>query len=483
MKITFINPTLGGDYSALDIAITTLATIINKKSNHHAKILDFTFHRRTWKEKLKKHILEFKPQIIGFSTNTLYFKYILQISYEIKKIDPHIKIIIGGYYATTEPNIIKEYRIFDYLFKGDADKTILEFLDKFENKKDLSKIAGISYIDEKGELISNSGIFFENLDELPFLDWDLWEDLDKYFYFLGMLYFIGSRGCIYNCSFCEAREFANAVDPKKYYRIMSPKRFAEELAYQWKKYENKGLRLINIFDQIPTLDEKWLEEFSTHYKKIANVEKHKYTMFSRVDHLTEKKIKLLKESGCNMLRIGIEHGNEEIRNKFLRKGISDKKIEEVISILKRNKLKITAYYILGVPGETKESILETIRLAKKINAERSAFFIFKPLTKESYELIKKTNSKINQNKINLADNITFKAILRSKELSTLEIELFQIYAYLNTFFPRFLETIKRKPSYYFFELAEYILTGMKYGLSLDYLLTYYHIYGYDNIFY
>ncbi|MEM2115671.1 MAG: radical SAM protein [Candidatus Woesearchaeota archaeon] len=482
MRITFINPTLGGDYSALDIAITTLATIINKKSHHLARILDFTFHKRTWREKLKKHIHEFKPNIIGFSTNSLYFKYIIKISEEIKKLNPNIKIIIGGYYATTNPQIIRN-SLFDYLFVGDADETIVEFLNKLEKKKELRNIRGLWYYEEDGTLIHNAGYFYENLDDLPYLDWDLWEDLDKYFYFLGMLYFIGSRGCIYNCSFCEAREFANAVDPKRYYRKMSPKRFAEELAYQWKKYENRGLRLIQVFDQIPTLEENWIIEFCEHYKKIANINKHKYSMFSRADNLNEKKIKLLKEAGCNMLRIGFEHGDEEIRNKILRKGLSDEKIEEVSTLLKKYRMKSTSYYILGVPGETKKSILKTIKLAKKINSERSAFFIFKPLTNESVKIIEKTGSKMVLNRLNKADNITFKAILKSNDLSAWEIDFFQIYAYLLTFLPRLTKTIKRKPIRYWIELITYLMKGITYGLSLNYLVTYYHIYGYDNIFY
>ncbi|MBC8495790.1 hypothetical protein H8D36_06560, partial [archaeon] len=83
MKIQFINALLGGDFSALDISITQLATVLNKSENHSAKILDMTFHTKHWKKHLHLSMKRFKPDIIGISTNTLYMQYVKLISKEI----------------------------------------------------------------------------------------------------------------------------------------------------------------------------------------------------------------------------------------------------------------------------------------------------------------------------------------------------------------------------------------------------------------
>ena len=482
MRVTFINPVLGGDYSALDIAITTLATIINERSHHKAKILDFTFHRRNWKEKLLKHLKHFKPHVVGFSTNRLYLNYIIQISKEIKKFNPKIKIVYGGYHASVEPLKTVKIKEVDYVFTGDVEDTIVEFLDRLESGRDLSKLKGLWYFDGN-KLIHNPGAFFNDLDSLPFLDWDLWEDLDLYLYFLGMLYFIGTRGCVYNCVFCEAKEMRKKVNGN-YYRVMSPKRFAQEMAYYWRKYKHRGLRLIQVFDQIPTMDYYWLKDLAYYYKKyVGNPKKHPFSFFSRIDHLDERKIKLLSEMGCNMVRVGVEAGDEKIRNEILQKNLPDKKLYEVFRLLKKYDIKTTAYYILGVPGETKETITETIKVAKKLKADRSAFFIFKPFTPESLELAIQYGGRIITSKANKADNITFDAVISYPNLSTRDIEKYQILAYAETFLPRSWKIIKKHKHKYFLWLLTYLINGIRYGLDLNYLITYFHIYGYDIIYY
>ena len=476
MKITFINPVIGGDYSALDIAITTLATIL-EKSRHKVKILDFTFHRRNWKSLLRKHISEFKPDIVGFSVNDLYLGHIKKISTEIKKINPKIKIIYGGYTASTKPFMLVKYPFVDFVFHGDADDKIVPLLDAIEKGKDLEHFPGLWFM-KGNKLIKNLGSFFNDLDSLPYLDWDLWEDLDKYLYFLGMIYFEGSRGCIYNCSFCEAKDMRDNV-PGKYYRVMSAKRFAHELAYQWKKYEKRGLRLMQIFDQIPTLSLEWVKEFTEEYKKIIDPKTHPYSMFSRVDNLSEEKIKLLANAGCNRLRIGIESGDEYIRNEVMRKSLTDKKIKEVVPLLKKYGINITAYYILGSPGETKETMQKTLNVAKWVDASTSAFFIFKPFTFESQVLIKKYGGKVLVKRN--ADNITFDAVVSYPDLSTRDIVNAQLFAYSRAVFKRIKLMWKRDGFMYIPHLISYITKGLAYGLDIKYLLPYFHIYSYNYI--
>jgi magnesium-protoporphyrin IX monomethyl ester (oxidative) cyclase len=191
---------------------------------------------------------------------------------------------------------------------------------------------------------------------------------------------------------------------------------------------------------------------------------------------------MLAESGCNMVRMGIESGDEFIRNKVMKKQLDDKKIWQVVRLLKKYKIKMTAYYILGAPNETKKSIQKTLSMAKKIDGERTAYFIFKPLTKESIELIKKYGGKINQRKSEKADNLTFDAVLDNKELSAAQIERYQIKAYLSTFPRRLWKLIKKDKLRYFSNLIKYLWRGKKHGLDFKYLISYFHIYGYNNIY-
>ena len=102
MRVSFINSLLGGDFSALDIAITALATYVNERSHHQASIIDLTFHRRNWKEALKKGIEKNKPDVIAISSNTMYMKYVTTIMKEIK-LKYNLPIILGGHHASIYP--------------------------------------------------------------------------------------------------------------------------------------------------------------------------------------------------------------------------------------------------------------------------------------------------------------------------------------------------------------------------------------------
>lgn len=483
MRIQFINALLGGDFSALDIAITCLATYINEKSGHKASILDMTFHTRHWKKHLHTNIKRFKPDIIAMSSNTMYMKYVKAIAEEIKT-HYDIPIIVGGYHASQYPQETIEIPQIDAVFIGDGEYALKEFLDRYEAKKSLKCIPGVWYKEGKGKsriVIKNTGgAFIEKLDNFPTPNWNLWEDLDKYFYYLGMLYIIGSRGCPYRCTYCDAHGISKAVSGR-YYRIRNPILYAREVAYQWKKYEKRGMRLAQLFDQVFTFDYDWIKKFCEEYRKLVDVKKYRFSAFSRIDNLDKKKIEILGRSGCALLRVGIEAGDPFIRNEVYKKHISNEQIYEVFRLCKKNGIGFTAFYMLGGPGESKKTINTTIRLAEKLNANRSAFFIFKPFTKEGVRQIKQYGGSVDEALWAAADNITFDAVVRLKDVSPWRVELLQKKAYFFTFGRRLLWMLKKDNIRYFTRFVSYMSKGIKDGLDYHYLLPYFHIYGYDYV--
>ncbi len=480
MRIQFINPLLGGDYSSLDIAITQLATFLNETTEHQASITDLTFHRRNWQEHVTKNIRKFKPDIIGMSCNTMYMQYVKRIAKFVKeKFD--LPVVLGGYHTSIKPMDTLKIPEVKAICIGDGEFALAKFLDNFEKSKSLKGIQGI-WAKENGMIIRNKrGCFIKDISQFPVPNWDLWEDLGKYFYFLGMLYMIGSRGCPYRCTYCDAHPLSQAVDGH-YYRIYDPKKYANEIIFQWDKYGGKkGMRLAQLFDQVPTLNEKWLKSFCDEYRQNGRPDENKFSMFSRIDNLNEEKIKMLSKSGCAILRMGIESGNDFVRNEVYKKNISKEKIKKVFNLCKQNGVGITGYYMLGGPSETKNTVNETIRLARELNANRSAFFIFKPFTKTGEELIKKYGGKIDQNRWKKADNITYDAVVRLKDLSPKQVELFQKKAYFFTLGKRILRMMGQHPGGYFTGLTDYVTKGLKYGLDIKYLLPYYHIYARDYV--
>ena len=477
MKFQFINALLGGDFSAMDIGITQLATVLNHSGKHKSSILDLTFHTKHWKKHLHRNIKRFKPDMIGMSCNTLYMQYVKRIASEIKE-HYDIPIVVGGYHASIHPKETIEISDIDFLIVGDAEYSILKLLDAYEKGRGYDKIKGLWY--KKKEVVkgNNQGCFIKNLDELPVPDWNLWRDLKKYFYYLGMLYVIGSRGCPYRCTYCDAVGMAKAAKGP-YYRMRDPVGYAKEIALQWEKYEKKGMRLAQIYDQVFTFSPKWVKQFSKAYREHTDVEKHGYSTFARIDNLDKERLVELGKSGCNLLRIGIEAGSPYIRNKIYKKNITNAQIKKIFKIAKENGIDFTAFYMLGGPAETRKSINDTINLARKLKSARSAFFVYKPFTEEGMNQIAQYGGVVDQQRWEKADNITFDAVVKLKDIGPKGIEWMQKKAYFQTFGPRLLHMLATDKHRYFTRFTTYMSRGLKDGLDYHYLLPYFHIYGYD----
>ncbi|MCX5696749.1 MAG: radical SAM protein [Candidatus Omnitrophica bacterium] len=463
----------------MDIGITSLATYLNERTDHKAGIIDLTFHRKSWKEELRKEIGEKKPDIIGISCNTMYMQYVKAIMAEVKS-NYRLPVILGGHHVSIYPGETIALPEVDAVCIGDGEDALCEFLDRLSAGKSISGIAGI-WAKEDRKIIKNAvGCFRQNIDDLPIPNWDLWKDLDKYFYHLGMLYIIGSRGCPYKCTFCDAHGIAEVVRGR-YFRNRDPVKYAQEIGYQWEKYKNRDLRLFQLFDPVFTMSHDWVAAFCDEYRRQGLHKKIKFSVFSRIDHLDAQKIKILAQSGCGIVRVGVEAGDEFIRQEIYQKRVSDEDIRKIFRLLHDARICITAYYILGGPSESPGTLQKTIDLALELDAGRSAFFIYKPLTKEGVKQVYDLGGWIDGYRWGKADNITFDAVINNKELTPKQVEWYQFKAYFFTFVRRLLRILKRQKLRYLIYLIVYLYRGFKYGLSLPYMVIYYHIYGYDNI--
>lgn len=482
MKIQFINPILCGDYSALDISICNIATYLNKRTKHDATICDLTFHRKKWQQHIHHSIIKDKPDMIGISSNTLYMTHIKKIIKFVKE-KYNLPIILGGYHASIRSEQTFSLPEVDAICIGDGEYALTKYLNCFEKNKTVHGIEGI-WAKYNGKIIRNKpGNFIKDIDSLPIPDWSLWKDLKKYFYFLGMGYFIGTRGCPYKCTNCDAYPISHHVNGQ-YYRIRDPKKYVQEIFNLWNKFGKKnGMRLAQLFDQVFTLDYKWVKKFCDEYITLGLSKELPFSIFARFDNLNKDKMKLLSKANCKILRVGVESGNEFIRNKIHCKGVSNKEIYNIINLGEKYNMGFTIYFMLGGPAETKKTIEESITMGKGFQKQkrRIAFFIYKPFTKESVKLIQRYGGKIDEKRWSKADNITFDAVVQLKDVSLREIESYQKKAYLLTFGKRWLQLVKEEKINYFSQLFQYISKGLSDGLDIKYLLPYFHIYGYDNI--
>jgi hypothetical protein len=136
---------------------------------------------------------------------------------------------------------------------------------------------------------------------------------------------------------------------------------------------------------------------------------------------------------------------------------------------------------LGGPAETRATVERTISFARELDAERSAFFIYKPFTKEGLQQVAEHGGWVDGVRWDRVDNITFDAVVYTKDLTPTQVEWYQRKAYFFTFGRRLLRMLRRQKLAYLSRLIIYMFRGLKAGLSYSYLMIYYHIYGYDNV--
>ena len=172
-----------------------------------------------------------------------------------------------------------------------------------------------------------------------------------------------SLGCPYNCAFCTAGAYG--------YRVREVDNVIEELIYLAKL----GIKEILFQDPTFTINKRRVIELCK--KIIDNGLNFTWSCNADIKSMDEEKIYWMKKAGCHTVSIGIESGDDSILKKYS-KMITVEQIKKVINLLNKYKIRILGYFIIGLPGETKESILKTIKLAKSLKIDIASFSIATP---------------------------------------------------------------------------------------------------------
>lgn len=328
-------------HAQIPLGICYIASYLRKKSRHIVKIFDESIED----ENLSKIVGDFNPEIIGVSFTAISAKSAYKIAKKYKK---QITLVAGGPYATFCAKEVLNQG-FDFVVYGEGEKTFLQLINKLKKKRSLKFQKGIFY-KNKNKIIKNPPQpLIKNLDSLPFPARDL-APMDKYENFGTIM---TSRGCPFNCLFCNSRKFW-----QQKYRSRSVGNIYKELRLLVKKY-NK--RYIFFGDDTFTLDKiKIINLCKLLIRKKLNF---KWTALSRADMISKEKISWMKKAGCDTLLIGVESGSEKIL-KTINKNTSLKQIEEAINLCKRYNLRCRASFIIGLPGDYSEQ-LKSIKLMEK----------------------------------------------------------------------------------------------------------------------
>lgn len=291
-------------------------------------------------------------------------------------------IAIGSHVTALPEEFLKKYPEIDYIIIGEAEESLRELIDTVESGGSLDNILGIGFKKENNSIcITRKRPQIENLDTLPYPRHDLLP-LDKYqLPFIGnkFTFVMTSRGCPFNCIFCRS-----PVMWGKKVRKRSPENIIGEL----KELKKIGVNNIIFHSDTFTLDKKWTLELC---QKIIDEKLNiRWIANSRANSVDREILSLMKKAGCWMIAYGFESASQEILDRA-KKEITIEQIRNAAKWTDEEKIKIWGYFIIGLPGETTETINQTISLAKELPLYIANFAIGSPYPGTEFFQIAKAN--------------------------------------------------------------------------------------------
>ena len=479
MKILFANPTLANECDALHLGLASCATYLNSKTQHQAQVIDFVYHRDDWKGHLARRFSRFDPDAVAITTTTPYVPLVKKLADEFRKLR-QVPVILGGPHATIEFEEMLEKGIADFIIRGEAEHALSDFLDHYESGGNYSKIDGLAY--KQGDKIVNNDLAhpIEDMNALPALDWDIWEDIDSHLYFFHTIPVMGSRGCPYRCAICSTPWISRNTGNKNS-RHIDPDLLCDHLENYRNKYTPRGMGLFFFYDLNFLINEEWVEGFAREYIN-KGLDSVPFSIFSRADHVNAENARLLKKSGCNMVRLGIESGNDFMRNEIYHKDITRKAILESVSHLKDAEISCQAYLVLGGPGETEKSIEESLGMMNALEVEYPTPFLFKVLAGNPIdEVLKQAGARLNHEEMAIPSDYLTGYHIINPNLKPKQIEKLRFRLFLRVGMQLIFHGLKTNTWRYIIRFFPYLLRGKKIGWTLFQIASYYLYYGSGNL--
>ncbi|MDP3888621.1 MAG: radical SAM protein [bacterium] len=366
------NPPLGLCYIAA----------VLEKENIPVEIIDADVKNLSIKRTISL-IKKKKAKYVGFSILTPAADWCTEI---VKQLPKSFVKIAGGPHASAVPEELLKSG-FDIVVVGEGEETLLEIM---QGKK-LQDISGIVYRKNK-KIFRNPPRGPLDPDKLPLPARYLIEKggTNKPYFSSGTRYFpwspiITSRGCPFNCYFCNKNIFGHRFRPR------SPEKVVEEIDHLVNTYKVKEL---DVYDDCFNSDIKRAE------KILDLIIERKYKLYLRfsngirADRITSKLLKKMKSAGTDYIAYGVESGDAEVLKK-IPKGETLAQIRRAVRLTKEAKIPVIGFFIFGLIGDTKKSMQNTIDFAKNTGFDRAILNIATPFPgTRMWNIIKQSGGKI-----------------------------------------------------------------------------------------
>ncbi len=412
------------DISTPPLGLGYLAAVL-RTAGFKVRIIDDLVENLTFEKLINKLRDSF---LVGITSTTPTFNAALNYAKRIKSVLPNIFVIFGGVHVSFRPFDAIEKDFVDAVCIGEGEKTIVEVAEKIESGKSLEGVKGVIW-KKNGKIFQNQpSDFIEDLDSLPYPAYDLMP-LDKYTVLgkkLKHFPVISSRGCPFRCSYCSSSAFMG-----KKFRARSAKNVVDEIEWLYNDFKAKH---IAFSDDNFTLSRRRVEEICDEIKR-RNLD-ITWSCSSRVNSVDEEILRKMKDAGCSAIYFGVEAASNRILD-YYRKNLKIEEVFKAVKLAKKVGISTICSFIIGAPMETKEEIMDTLKLAIELDPDYAQFSVLTPYPgTEIFELAKKEALLLSEN---FDDYTAGKPVLKNLHLNSKEIARLLKYCYLRFYIrPKFI---------------------------------------------
>jgi radical SAM superfamily enzyme YgiQ (UPF0313 family) len=306
-----------------------------------------------------------RPDLLGVSLTTRQWLRARDLIGLIRsRLD--VPVIAGGLHATFAPELVLSSPGFDYVCLGEGEQPMLDLVRALESGAPTHHIDNIwargSF--SRPELRAP----LAPLDRLPFMARDLLDEPS------GTVHMTTQRGCPFPCTYCAARMYNElyAAGGEEYGRRRSHANVLTELHAL---RNQNSLAYVIFLDDTFTINHSWVKDFCRLYGAEVGAP---FSLHARVETVNPQLLQMLAAAGCHQITYGVESGSERVRRGIMRRQVTNQRFKDVFRWTREAGIMLTANFMLGLPGETRDDLQQTLELAEELNVADFGYFVFYP---------------------------------------------------------------------------------------------------------